>query len=133
MPYLKVRNSEDTAWITFAWSEGEDGDGGSVADLRNEPYVVAAASSILTAERILTAGPGVLVVDGGGGGSITVAVDTAHPFNWLVGHTFRAAIDMDDNKITDLATPTNDYDAATKKYVDDNAGGGDEIWPFFLA
>ena len=28
-------------------------------------------------------------------------------------------LDMDDNKITDLATPTNNADAATKKYVDD--------------
>ena len=28
-------------------------------------------------------------------------------------------LDMGDNKITDLATPTNNSDAATKKYVDD--------------
>ena len=28
------------------------------------------------------------------------------------------------NKITNLATPTSDYDASTKKYVDDNVGGG---------
>ena len=33
-------------------------------------------------------------------------------------------LDMGSNKITDLATPTSNYDAATKKYVDDNAGGG---------
>lgn len=31
---------------------------------------------------------------------------------------------MSSQKITGLATPTSDYDAATKKYVDDNAGGG---------
>jgi len=31
---------------------------------------------------------------------------------------------MSNNKITDLATPTVDTDASTKKYVDDNAGGG---------
>lgn len=31
---------------------------------------------------------------------------------------------MNSTKITSLATPTSDYDAATKKYVDDNAGGG---------
>ena len=29
---------------------------------------------------------------------------------------------MNDNKITDLDTPTNDTDAATKKYVDDKIG-----------
>jgi hypothetical protein len=28
-------------------------------------------------------------------------------------------IDADGNKVTGLATPTSDYDAATKKYVDD--------------
>ena len=28
-------------------------------------------------------------------------------------------LDMNNNKITDLATPTNNTDAATKKYVDD--------------
>lgn len=31
---------------------------------------------------------------------------------------------MGSHKITGLATPTSDADAATKKYVDDNAGGG---------
>lgn len=36
----------------------------------------------------------------------------------------RAPVDMGNNKITSLATPTADYDAATKKYVDDSAGGG---------
>jgi hypothetical protein len=32
-------------------------------------------------------------------------------------------LSMSSNKITNLATPTSDYDASTKKYVDDNAGG----------
>ena len=32
-------------------------------------------------------------------------------------------MNMNSNKITGLATPTSDYDASTKKYVDDNAGG----------
>ena len=32
-------------------------------------------------------------------------------------------IDMNNHKIQELATPTANYDAATKKYVDDNAGG----------
>jgi hypothetical protein len=33
-------------------------------------------------------------------------------------------LDMSANQIVDLAQPTLDQDAATKKYVDDNAGGG---------
>lgn len=32
-------------------------------------------------------------------------------------------VDMDNNKIINLDTPTSDYDAATKKYVDDGIGG----------
>lgn len=31
-------------------------------------------------------------------------------------------LDANSKKITNLATPTNNADAATKKYVDDNAG-----------
>ena len=38
------------------------------------------------------------------------------------GVTMTGEIDMGDNKITNLKTPTNNKDAATKKYVDDNAG-----------
>ena len=42
----------------------------------------------------------------------------------LSGGTMTGAIAMGSNKITGLGTPTADGDAATKKYVDDNAGGG---------
>lgn len=35
---------------------------------------------------------------------------------------FRTNVTLDNKKITDLADPTADQDAATKKYVDDNAG-----------
>jgi len=34
------------------------------------------------------------------------------------------ALNMNNNKITSLATPTLNFDAATKKYVDDIAAGG---------
>ena len=37
------------------------------------------------------------------------------------GGTLLGELSMDDNKITDLATPTSNSDAATKKYVDDNS------------
>ena len=33
-------------------------------------------------------------------------------------------LSMNNNKITDVAKPTNNNDVATKKYVDDNSGGG---------
>ena len=38
------------------------------------------------------------------------------------GFTMNGGIDMGDNKITNLETPTSNKDAATKKYVDDNTG-----------
>lgn len=41
-----------------------------------------------------------------------------------IDSTISQNLDMGNNKITDLATPTSNYDAATKKYVDDNAGSG---------
>lgn len=39
------------------------------------------------------------------------------------GDKMYGALDMDNNKISNVATPTNINDVATKKYVDDNAGG----------
>lgn len=38
--------------------------------------------------------------------------------------TFYAKVDMDNNRIEYLGAPINDNDAATKKYVDENAGSG---------
>ena len=35
------------------------------------------------------------------------------------GFTMKAGINMDNHKVTSLGTPTNNADAATKKYVDD--------------
>ena len=45
--------------------------------------------------------------------------DTGYGFT-ASGVTMSGNIDMGDNKITNLETPTNDTDAVTKKYVDDN-------------
>ena len=39
----------------------------------------------------------------------------------FLGH-FYGILDMHSHKITNVLTPTSDYDAATKKYVDDNVG-----------
>jgi|TARA_R110000782_G_scaffold202359_1_gene290926 hypothetical protein len=41
-----------------------------------------------------------------------------------ISSTLDAQLRMGNNKITSLGTPSTDYDAATKKYVDDNAGSG---------
>ncbi|MEO0271560.1 MAG: hypothetical protein ABIM30_00500 [candidate division WOR-3 bacterium] len=42
----------------------------------------------------------------------------------------RKNIDANNLKIINLATPTNDFDAATKKYVDDNIGSGSQFLPY---
>jgi len=39
-------------------------------------------------------------------------------------------VNVNSKRITNLATPTSDYDAATKKYVDDHAGGGGALGDF---
>ena len=45
----------------------------------------------------------------------------------LAGGTMTGAIAMGNNKITGLGTPTNDADAATKKYVDDAFAANDAM------
>lgn len=57
---------------------------------------------------------------GSGGGGLSAVVDDTTP---VLG----GELDADTNKIINLGAPTNDNDAATKKYVDDNAGGGGSV------
>jgi len=73
MPLFKVRNETDDGWIILGWSS----DGGSVADLAHEPYVTIGASGVLTHERKLTAGAGILITDGGANSAVVLAVDPA--------------------------------------------------------
>ncbi len=42
----------------------------------------------------------------------------------ILGRTDTPTLDLNNNNIISLATPINDYDAATKKYVDDTIGTG---------
>ncbi len=56
------------------------------------------------------------------GATINITNSTADALSLDAVPTAEADVDLDSNKITNLATPTADADAATKKYVDDNSG-----------
>ena len=51
------------------------------------------------------------------------------PINGAVSNIrfFAGMLNMNDNKIVNVATPTNDYDAVTKKYVDDLSASLNEL------
>jgi hypothetical protein len=58
---------------------------------------------------------------------IAISVTSAYALTITLGGDLieiLGTLNMNNNKITNLATPTLDFDAATKKYVDDNAVGG---------
>lgn len=56
-----------------------------------------------------------------GGGSTDHSLLTNLAWS-VAGHTIDTTLDMNSNKITELVDPTANQEAATKKYVDDNAG-----------
>lgn len=49
--------------------------------------------------------------------------DKGYASDWNANHVIDADIDIDGNKIINLDTPTANYDASTKKYVDDGLSG----------
>lgn len=57
----------------YDWAPGGGGGGAPT----NAEYVVLTADATLTDERVLTAGSGISIVDGGAGGPITVSIDPA--------------------------------------------------------
>lgn len=59
---------------------------------------------------------------------VSIKADTAdateiQPSDWNDDHVFVGGLDLTNNKIVNLATPTVSTDAATKAYVDANVGG----------
>lgn len=54
---------------------------------------------------------------------------TELPYVKKSGDTMSGALNMGSNKVSDVATPTDDADAATKKYVDDKVSGAEYKLP----
>lgn len=54
---------------------------------------------------------------------------TELPYVKKDGDTMSGALNMGSNKVSDVATPTDDADAATKKYVDDKVSGAEYKLP----
>lgn len=54
---------------------------------------------------------------------------TELPYVKKAGDTMSGALNMGSNKVSSVATPTNDADAATKKYVDDKVSGAEYKLP----
>lgn len=54
---------------------------------------------------------------------------TELPYVKKAGDTMSGALNMGSNKVSDMATPTDDADAATKKYVDDKVSGAEYKLP----
>jgi hypothetical protein len=78
-------------WNGSAWI-GITSSGGSTPAPKDATYITLSLNSVLTAERVLTAGAGVTFVDTGANGTLTVSVsgsvDTVTSLDtlfWLVG------------------------------------------------
>ncbi len=100
--------------------------GGSVGT--GEPFLTTTASATLTAERILTAGTGVTVTDGGANSPMTVAIGqsvatTATPTFGAM--TLNGNLTMNGNDITSNANLDLTSDASVIVNIDeDNSGTG---------
>lgn len=100
-----------------------------IANLTSDLSGKASTGTTVTAGNGLTGGGSLAVnrtLDVGAGTGISVAadavsLDTTYTDGRYVntsGDTMSGPLDMGDNAITSVATPTNDTDAATKAYVD---------------
>ena len=76
----------------YDWAPGGGG-GGAPTDAE---YVVMSLNGTLTDERVLTAGTGITLVDGGAGGAATISVDVG-ALNLLLDHGLLLGLADDDH------------------------------------
>lgn len=77
----------DRAWYEWAWrlTNAVNSGGGGGAPT-NASYVVLGLNGSLTAERVLTAGSGISITDGGPGGNVTIAATGGESYPAALGY-----------------------------------------------
>lgn len=135
IPLAGIRLTNDTTAIL--WDNIYDvrpwivGDGfiptGSFSS-NNSSYVTMGSSSGLTAERVLTAGDGISIIDGGANSTVTIAVTNTGTSVSQSSPTYPAIYDDNTFKATGTAIHFNDNlvvaVTGTSVWIDGQAGGG---------
>lgn len=135
IPLAGIRLTNDTTAIL--WDNIYDvrpwivGDGfiptGSFSS-NNASYVTMGSSSGLTAERVLTAGDGISITDGGANSTVTIAVTNTGTSVSQSSPTYPAIYDDNTFKTTGTAIHFNDNlvvaVTGTSVWIDGQAGGG---------
>ena len=106
----------DRAWYEWAWrlTQAVNSSGGGGGAPTNASYVVLGLDAGLTAERVLTAGSGISITDGGAGGPVTIActvspgVPTSRQINTTAPLTGGGALSADLTLGVDLFTDVDD-------------------------
>ena len=138
-------NGQLTDDSTFTFDAGSDSLGVTNLDVATEATLASAIIEDLTSGRVVLVGASGTIVDSAsllfdtGTGALTVNGSVAIDNITINGNTISSTdtngnitlspngtgtVDVSSVKITNLATPTADYDASTKKYVDDTFGLG---------
>lgn len=138
-------NGELTDDSTFTFNSGSDTLGVTNLDVGTQATLASAIIEDLSSGRVVLVGASGTIIDSAsllfdtGTGALTVNGSVAVDNITINGNTISSTdtngnitllpngtgtVDVSSVKITNLATPTADYDASTKKYVDDTFGLG---------
>jgi|LauGreDrversion4_2_1035121.scaffolds.fasta_scaffold00453_5 hypothetical protein len=138
-------NGQLTDDSTFTFDAGSDSLGVTNLDVATQATLASAIIEDLSSGRVVLVGASGTIVDSAsllfdtGTGALTVNGSVAVDNITINGNTISSTdtngnitflpngtgtVDVSSVKITNLATPTSDYDASTKKYVDDTFGLG---------
>lgn len=127
-------NSQDNIDDTIFWDANLDMNTWNIYDLDSLYFSVGDSSTTPAHEKDSYS---IDATDSGSNESLNFYTKSGKDFKWFENTTevlkydgglnkweFKEKIDMDGNKIEDVATPTSSTDAANKAYVDASGGGG---------